>query len=45
MLGVLAGGAVITVFGAEVARVWRLGMLPQSREDAPTAARRPRPQS
>jgi hypothetical protein len=34
LLGVLAGGAVLAVFGAEVARVWRLGMLPQSREDA-----------
>jgi hypothetical protein len=33
ILGVLAGGAVLTVFGAEVARVWRLGMLPQTRED------------
>ena len=34
LLGALAGGAVITVFGAEVARVWRLGMLPVSREEA-----------
>jgi len=33
LLGILAGGAVLTVFGAEVARVWRLGMLPQSREE------------
>jgi hypothetical protein len=33
LLGVLAGGAVLTVFGAEVARVWRLGMLPKSREE------------
>jgi hypothetical protein len=33
LLGALAGGAVLTVFGAEVARVWRLGMLPQSREE------------
>jgi hypothetical protein len=32
VLGVLAGGAVITVFGAEIARVWRLGMLPRSRQ-------------
>ena len=32
LLGALAGGAVLTVFGAEVARVWQLGMLPQSRE-------------
>lgn len=34
LLGALAGGAVLTVFGAEVARVWRLGMLPVSREEA-----------
>jgi hypothetical protein len=33
LLGILAGGAVVTVFGAEVARVWRLGMLPKSREE------------
>jgi len=32
VLGILAGGAVITVFGAEIARVWRLGMLPRSRQ-------------
>jgi hypothetical protein len=32
VLGVLAGGAVITVFGAEIARIWRLGMLPRSRQ-------------
>jgi hypothetical protein len=32
VLGVLAGGAVVAVFGAEAARVWRLGMLPQSRQ-------------
>jgi hypothetical protein len=34
LLGALAGGAVVTVIGAEVARVWRLGMLPVSREEA-----------
>jgi hypothetical protein len=34
LLGVLAGGAVVAVFGAEVTRVWRLGMLPVSREEA-----------
>jgi hypothetical protein len=34
LLGALAGGALITVFGAEVTRVWRLGMLPVSREEA-----------
>jgi hypothetical protein len=34
LLGALAGGAVLAVFGAEVTRVWRLGMLPRSREEA-----------
>ena len=34
LLGALAAGAVLTVFSAEVARVWRLGMLPVSREEA-----------
>jgi hypothetical protein len=33
VLGVLAGGAVVAVFGAEAARVWRLGMLPISRQE------------
>ncbi len=32
VLGILAGGAVITVFGAELTRVWRLGTLPRSRQ-------------
>jgi hypothetical protein len=32
VLGILAGGAVITVFGAELTRVWRLGKLPRSRQ-------------
>ena len=32
VLGILAGGAVITVFGAELARVWKLGTLPRSRQ-------------
>jgi len=32
VLGILAGGAVIAVFGAEMTRVWRLGMLPRSRQ-------------
>jgi hypothetical protein len=32
VLGILAGGAVITVFGAELTRVWRLGNLPRSRQ-------------
>jgi hypothetical protein len=34
VLGLLAGGAVLTVFGAEVTRIWKLGMLPVSREEA-----------
>jgi hypothetical protein len=34
LLGALAGGAVLTVMGAELARVWKLGMLPVSREAA-----------
>ncbi len=38
LLGVLAGGAVLAVFGAELTRVWRLGMLPQSRQEAADAA-------
>jgi len=33
VLGAFAGGAVLAVFGAEVTRVWRLGMLPQSRQE------------
>ena len=33
LLGLLAGGAVLAVFGAELARVWRLGMLPVSRQE------------
>jgi hypothetical protein len=32
VLGILAGGAVITVFGAELTRIWRLGTLPRSRQ-------------
>jgi hypothetical protein len=31
VLGVLAGGAVVTVFSAELTRVWRLGKLPRTR--------------
>jgi hypothetical protein len=34
LLGVMAAGAVLTVFSAELTRVWRLGMLPRSREEA-----------
>jgi hypothetical protein len=33
VLGVLAGGAVVAVFSAEAARIWRLGMLPVSRQE------------
>jgi hypothetical protein len=33
VLGALAGGAVVAVFSAELTRVWRLGMLPQSRQE------------
>ena len=36
LLGALAGGAVLTVMGAELARVWKLGMMPVSREEAGT---------
>jgi hypothetical protein len=34
LLGALAGAAVLAVFGAELTRVWKLGMLPVSREVA-----------
>jgi hypothetical protein len=43
LLGVLAGGAVITVFGAEVARVWKLGTLPRSRQITSEDDRRAKP--
>jgi hypothetical protein len=33
LLGGLAGGAVLAVFGAEVTRIWRLGKLPRGREE------------
>jgi hypothetical protein len=33
VLGVLAGGAVVAVFSAEATRIWRLGMLPISRQE------------
>ncbi len=33
VLGVLAAGAVIAVFSAEITRVWRLGKLPRGREE------------
>jgi hypothetical protein len=33
VLGVLAGSAVVAVFSAEATRIWRLGMLPVSRQE------------
>jgi hypothetical protein len=43
VLGILAGGAVITVMGAELTRVWRLGMLPRSRQIASEEDRKSKP--
>ena len=43
VLGILAGGAVITVFGAELTRVWRLGTLPRSRQISSEEDRRSKP--
>jgi hypothetical protein len=43
VLGVLAAGAVITVMGAELTRVWRLGMLPRSRQIASEEDRKAKP--
>jgi hypothetical protein len=43
ILGVLAGGAVVTVFGAEVTRIWRLGMLPRSRQISSPEDRKAKP--
>ena len=43
VLGILAGGAVITVFGAEIARVWKLGTLPRSRQITSDEDRRIKP--
>jgi hypothetical protein len=43
LLGVLAGGAVLTVFGAELTRVWRLGTLPRSRQITSDEERRSKP--
>jgi hypothetical protein len=43
VLGILAGGAVITVFGAEITRVWRLGTLPRSRQIHSEDERRSKP--
>jgi hypothetical protein len=43
VLGVLAAGAVITVMGAELTRVWRLGMLPRSRQITSPEDRKAKP--
>ena len=43
ILGVLAGGAVLTVFGAEATRIWRLGTLPRSRQITSDEERRSKP--
>ncbi len=43
MLAVLAGGAVLTVMGAEATRVWRLGMLPRSRQILSEGDRKAKP--
>jgi hypothetical protein len=43
VLGILAGGAVITVMGAELTRVWRLGMLPRSRQISSEEDRKAKP--
>ncbi len=43
LLGVLAGGAVLSVFGAELTRVWKLGSLPRSRQITSEDERRSKP--
>jgi hypothetical protein len=43
ILGILAGGAVLTVFGAEATRIWRLGTLPRSRQITSDEERRSKP--
>jgi hypothetical protein len=43
VLGILAAGAVITVMGAELTRVWRLGMLPRSRQITSEGDRKAKP--
>jgi hypothetical protein len=43
VLGVLAGGAVLTVFTAEIMRVWKLGTLPRSRQITSEEDRRSKP--
>ena len=42
-LGALAGGAVVTVVGAELTRVWKLGSLPLSRQITAEDERRSKP--
>ena len=43
ILGVLAGGAVITVFSAELTRIWKLGTMPRSRQITSEDERRAKP--
>src|SRR3954453_17271365 len=43
VLGVLAGGAVLTVFTAEGMRVWKLGTLPASGQITAEEDRRAKP--
>jgi hypothetical protein len=43
ILGVLAGGAVITVFSAELTRIWKLGTMPRSRQIRSEDERRAKP--
>lgn len=43
VLGALAGGAVLTVFGAELTRIWKLGTLPRSRQITSEDERRAKP--
>jgi hypothetical protein len=43
LLGALAGGAVVAVFGAELTRVWKLGSLPRSRQITAEDERRSKP--
>jgi len=40
VLGVLAGGALVTVFGAQLTRLWRLGTLPRGRQERDAAPSR-----
>jgi hypothetical protein len=43
VLGVLAGGAVLAVFSAEIMRVWKLGTMPRSRQLTSEDDRRAKP--